>query len=145
MQASSCPDVGPEPLHQLPRRISSWFHPAQGTCWVGYAPGWRASPRAASAALTGPCYRRLWVHTHKQGGTVVNHDQQLKADVLIEGELIKEVAPNLKVCVPAAGCVQSCSCACRPGILIQAFAAAAVCCAALRCLHSSRRHHLAPR
>jgi hypothetical protein len=30
---------------------------------------------------------------------VVNHDQQLKADVLIEGELIKEVAPNIKVCL----------------------------------------------
>lgn len=32
-----------------------------------------------------------------QGGTVVNHDQQFKADVLIEGELITEVAPNIKV------------------------------------------------
>lgn len=32
-----------------------------------------------------------------QGGTVVNHDQQFKADVLIEGEHIKEVASNIKV------------------------------------------------
>ena len=35
----------------------------------------------------------LWL----QGGTVVNHDQQLKADVLISGGLVQQVAPNIKV------------------------------------------------
>eukprot|EP00240_Pyramimonas_obovata_P002160 CAMPEP_0118924212 /NCGR_PEP_ID=MMETSP1169-20130426/2450_1 /TAXON_ID=36882 /ORGANISM="Pyramimonas obovata, Strain CCMP722" /LENGTH=516 /DNA_ID=CAMNT_0006865303 /DNA_START=62 /DNA_END=1612 /DNA_ORIENTATION=+ len=31
-----------------------------------------------------------------KGGTVVNHDQEFVADVLIEGGLIKQVAPNIK-------------------------------------------------
>lgn len=35
-----------------------------------------------------------------QGGEVVNHDFQMKADVLIEDGLVKEVAQNIKV----AGC-----------------------------------------
>jgi dihydroorotase-like cyclic amidohydrolase len=32
-----------------------------------------------------------------QGGEVVNHDMQLKADVLIRDGLITEVAPDIKV------------------------------------------------
>lgn len=31
-----------------------------------------------------------------QGGTVVNHDQQLQADVLIKDGLIQEVSPSIK-------------------------------------------------
>ena len=38
---------------------------------------------------------------YPQGGTVVNHDQEFVADVLIEGGLIKEVGPNIKVRVPS--------------------------------------------
>lgn len=33
-----------------------------------------------------------------QGGTVVNADHQIIADVLIKGGLIESVGPNLKVC-----------------------------------------------
>jgi len=33
----------------------------------------------------------------KQGGEVVNHDFQMKADVLIEDGTVKEVAQNIKV------------------------------------------------
>ncbi len=37
---------------------------------------------------------------------MVNHDQQILADVLVHGELIEAIGPNLKVCVSLAlpGC-----------------------------------------
>ena len=54
-----------------------------------------ATPHGALACLT-TCLP-WWV----QGGTVVNADQQLRADVLIRGELIESVGPDLVVRAPA--------------------------------------------
>eukprot|EP00976_Prorocentrum_cordatum_P071657 1180415-Prorocentrum_minimum.AAC.1 len=56
--------------------------------------------KASYGTSNGVTFRTLTKH-HQQdsllGGTVVNHDQEFVADVLIEGGLIKEVAPNIKV------------------------------------------------
>lgn len=38
-----------------------------------------------------------------QGGTVVNHDHRLVADVLVEGELISAVGLSLEVCFKLTG------------------------------------------
>lgn len=43
-------------------------------------------------------YTGLYTDSTVQGGTVVNADHQIIADVLIKDGLIESVGPNLKVC-----------------------------------------------
>jgi dihydroorotase-like cyclic amidohydrolase len=44
----------------------------------------------------------------KQGGTVVNHDREFLADVLIEDGLIKAVGPDLEVSRASYKCEHYC-------------------------------------